>query len=298
MSQLIKGEQATVRLTAGEQQKPTCGLQSYTVAMFITSLITHPHDWPAALRNCTQGGLPALSQKSPEPSYLAFWLQAPPAVEWRQIFLELEDIFWAFKIWQNTRTDFWVSTVTNSWTYHEVLEFPATGKGLSQTSPILNPHSIPNHWHSHIMDEETTLETLSNLPTCKEAEPCSSPDPPILVHAELSSQEARGPLRKRITTEPLQNLLASWMTPLLLLSHTQHENQINRDCFQLTGTGSENCHVTCIQKHPRQNKWYQATWNCLSLQRRIGRKPHYQHFLHAWPCTSHSQRYVIARNFS
>lgn len=39
------------------------------------------------------------------------------------------------------------------------------------------------------MEEETTLERQTNLPIAKEAEP-SSPNPPILVHAELLSQGA------------------------------------------------------------------------------------------------------------
>lgn len=98
----------------------------------------------------------------------------------------------------------------------------------------------------------------------------SSSHTPILY---LHNCPAREQGRKRITTEPLQNLMASWMSPLWSLSHTDHKNQGNGNKFQLTGIRSENIHITPIRCTPRQNMWYQPVWHCLSLQKKWEETP-------------------------
>ena len=161
-------------------------LQRCSPPAWLQPPMTSPQVWkPEQGEDCP------LSQKSGKPSCPAFWIQAPPAVEKRQQFLEFEGISWAFNIWQNTRTDSWISTAASScwWKYPccPVLGLPATHHGLSQPPPILYPHSIPSYWHPHIMEEETTLESPATVPIAKEAE-SHSPDPPTLVYSELSTQ--------------------------------------------------------------------------------------------------------------
>lgn len=171
--------------------------------MFITSLITIPHAWPAGQRACAQGGLPAIPEilgaqlfclLDTSPSSCAMETDLP----W------VRGYFLSLNIWQNTRNDFWISTVANSWWWkyhhHAVLEFPA------RMLPILNPHSLPSYWHPYFMDKETTLERQSNFSIAEKAEP-SYLHPWILVHSQLSSQGAN---EERITSGTLQDLAASW----------------------------------------------------------------------------------------
>ena len=141
------------------------------------------------------------------------------------------------------------------------------------------------------MNEDTTLERLSNLPTCHGAEPSASPDPPAL---HMQNCPAREPLRKRISIE---NLLASWMTPLLPFSHTEH-----KPCQQ----GQFPTHWHKIKQlpsymYPDAPHTKYVIGSCLALPipaKKWKKNPHYQRFQSARHCILHSQYYVIAQKFS
>lgn len=90
-------------------------------------------------------------------------------------------------------------------------EFPATYKGLSQTSPTMNPPCIPYHWHPHLMNEETPGKDEVTSSYAKEQS---------LVRLLITDPcPAREPLRKRVTKLPLSLPRICGLPERLLLSH-------------------------------------------------------------------------------
>ena len=86
--------------------------------------------------------------------------------------------------------------------------------------PYCTPHSTPSYWHPHVMEEETTLESLATVPIAKEAE-SHSPDPPTLVYSELSTQ---GGTNKENYHKASPELGSFLITPLIPFQGTKNRS--------------------------------------------------------------------------